>query len=273
MGLPAASWTVKGLALGLVAGVMSGLFGIGGGAVLVPLLVAVVGLAQHRAHATSLAAIILTAVSGALAFADEGAVLVVPGALIALGAVVGAVVGAAAMHRLSAARLRLAFALLLVAVAVQMLVGFAPSGGDEAVAVTAATVAGLVALGLVAGALSALMGVGGGVIMVPAMVVLFGISQHAAEGTSLLIIIPTALVGAARHARHGYTDWRLGLVVGVGGIVGARLGATVALALDAAVLQRLFGAFLLVTAVRMLVRLRSHATTPAPAQRTPAAKP
>ncbi|MDP9406077.1 MAG: TSUP family transporter, partial [Actinomycetota bacterium] len=78
MGLPAASGTVQGLAMGLAAGVMSGLFGIGGGAVLVPLLV-MAGLEQHRAHATSLAAIILTAVSGTLAFAGEDAVLVVPG--------------------------------------------------------------------------------------------------------------------------------------------------------------------------------------------------
>ncbi|MPZ72092.1 MAG: TSUP family transporter [Nitriliruptorales bacterium] len=243
--------TAKGVALGLLAGVMSGLFGIGGGAVLVPLLVLWLALPQHSAHATSLAAIILTAASGTLAFAREGSVNFGAGTGIAAGAIAGAYFGAALMHRLSPARLRQAFAVLMVVVALQMLIGFTPDDGVVTLG-GAGAVAGYVLYGVVAGGLSALIGVGGGVIMVPAMVLLFGFTQHVAEGTSLLIIIPTAVVGAVRHSRHGYTDWRLGLALGAGGIVGAIPGAAVALRLDAEVLQRLFAIFLLLTSAHLL---------------------
>lgn len=251
----------KGIALGLLAGVMSGLFGIGGGAVMVPLLVLWLYLPQHRAHATSLAAIILTAASGMARFAGDDAVDYAAGAGIAVGAIAGAYVGAALMHRLSAKHLRQAFAVLMIVVSIQMLIGYTPEGGVFALGGPAAVVAYLL-LGLLAGGLSALMGVGGGVILVPAMVVLFGFTQHTAEGTSLLIIIPTAIVGSIRHTRNGYTDWRLGLILGGGGIIGAWAGASVALTLDAELLQRLFAVFLLATAAHLLWSTRSPAADP-----------
>lgn len=242
---------IQGIAVGVTGGVMSGLFGIGGGTVLVPLLVLVIGLPQHRAHATSLAAIILTAGSGMARFAGDGAVNFGVGVAIAAGAIAGAFLGAAFMHRLSADRLRQGFAILLALVSLQMLLG--ASVAPAAVSTTGvAVVLGSLALGVVAGVLSALMGVGGGVIMVPAMVMLFGFTQHVAEGTSLLIIIPTALVGSIRHSRNGYTDWKIGLVLGIGGIAGAWLGAGVALGLDSELLQRLFAGFLLLTSFKLL---------------------
>lgn len=256
---------VRGLALGLIAGVMSGLFGIGGGAVLVPLLVLWVALGQHRAHATSLAAIILTASAGALRFAAGDAVAFLPGLGVAAGAVAGAFLGAGLMHRLSPLRLRLGFAILLLIVSVQMLTGWGAAENAAAAARVSGVAAavGFVALGLVAGVLSAVMGVGGGVIMVPAMVLLFGLDQHTAEGTSLLVIVPTAIAGSIRHTRNGYTDWGLGALVGVGGIAGALLGAEVALSLDGEVLRRLFAVFLLITAVRMLWSQRRPTSEPA----------
>ena len=242
---------IKGIVLGLGAGVMSGLFGIGGGAVMVPVLVLWMAFPQHRAHATSLAAIILTAASGMARFADGGAVHVGAGVGIAIGAIVGAFLGAGLMHRLSPARLRQVFAILQIGVSIQMLLGFTPEGGAFSLSPVEAVVA-YILLGLVTGVLSSTMGVGGGVIMVPAMVLLFGFTQHAAEGTSLLIMIPTAVVGSVRHARKGYTDWRMGLILGLGGIIGAWLGASVALGLESELLQRLFALFLLLSGLHLL---------------------
>ncbi|HEY8339309.1 MAG TPA: sulfite exporter TauE/SafE family protein [Egibacteraceae bacterium] len=254
--------TLVGIGLGLITGVTSGLFGIGGGAVLVPLLVLVLRMPQHRAHATSLAAIILTAAAGMIRFAGGSSVDFGAGAAIAAGAVLGAYAGAAIMHRLSAQRLRQAFAVLLAVVSIQLLVGGEVTQGTIVLS-GAAMVSGYVVLGLVAGVLSALMGVGGGVIMVPAMVLLFGFTQQLAEGTSLLIVIPTAVVGAVRHARNGYTDWAAGFTLGIGGIVGALVGASVALTLDATLLQRFFGAFLLLTALHLLWSARPRRYDPA----------
>jgi uncharacterized membrane protein YfcA len=242
------------LALGLAAGVMSGLFGVGGGVVLVPGLVLLLGLAQHTAHATSLAAIIVTAPAAAAGFVGEGAASWGAAGAIAIGAILGAYGGAALMHRISPARLRQAFAVLMLLAAARLVVSVPAIGGEGAPELSARVLAGLAVLGLAAGALSALMGVGGGVIMVPAMVLLLGFGQHVAEGTSLLVIVPTALVGAARHAKRGYTRWRLGLLVGAGGVLGGLLGAQIALALSAVWLQRLFAVLLAWTGLRLLRR-------------------
>lgn len=257
------AFVAKGVALGVVAGVMAGLFGIGGGAVMVPLLVLWLHQPQHRAHATSLAAIILTAAAGAVAFAREDSIAVDAGLGIAAGAIVGAFLGAAVMHRVSPTRLRQIFAVLIVLVAVQMLVGYTPDESVIALGGPVAAVAYLV-LGLVAGLLSSVMGVGGGVIMVPALVLLFGFSQHVAEGTSLLIIVPTAMVGAVRHSRRGYTDWGLGLALGSGGVFGAVAGSAVALRLQAEDLQRFFAVFLLLTGLHLLWSARPRHDPAAP---------
>jgi uncharacterized membrane protein YfcA len=252
------------LGLGLGAGLLAGLFGVGGGVVLVPGMVLLMRLPQHVAHATSLVAILVTAPFAVAGFALDGSVAYAAGVAVAVGAVVGAVAGAGLMHRLSPTRLRQGFAVLLLVVAVRMAFPIAAEQGAAVAADDPLALASFAALGLAAGVLSALMGVGGGVIMVPAFVLLFGLDQHTAEGTSLLVIIPTALMGAWRHARHDYTDWRLGLLIGAGGAVGGLLGAQAALALDPVVLQRLFAAFLVLTGLRMLRRSRPGQAESAP---------
>ena len=114
---------------------------------------------------------------------------------------------------------------------------------------------GLVVLGLVAGTIAAALGVGGGVIYVPALVVIFAFDQHVAQGTSLAVILPTAVVATAAHARLGNVQWRLALPIAIAGILGAFFGAWVALVyLEPDLLQRLFGIFLLITAGRMALR-------------------
>jgi uncharacterized protein len=241
----------RAVPLGVAVGVLSGLFGIGGGVLVVVGLVTF-GFAQHAAHATSLAAIILTSLAAVVPFALDGAVAVDAVLALALSAAIGAVIGAAIMHRLPERALRWIFAAFLVLTAVRMLAGIDTPAEDAHAALTAAELALCAGIGLGTGIVSAVLGVGGGIVMVPALVLVLGFSQHAAEGTSLAVVVPTALVGALRHGRSGYTDWRSGLEIGIGGIAGGVLGAVLALALDASVLQRLFGVFLLVMAGRLL---------------------
>jgi hypothetical protein len=112
-------------------------------------------------------------------------------------------------------------------------------------------IAGLIILGLIAGTIAAALGVGGGVIYVPALVVLFAFDQHIAQGTSLAIILPTAVVATIAHARLGNVRWRLAAPIALGGIAGAVLGAWVALGVDGELLRRFFGVFLLIVAARM----------------------
>lgn len=245
----------RALALGLLAGVMAGLFGVGGGIVLVPGLVLVAGLAQHQAHATSLAAIIVTAPAALLPFAMDGAVSWPAAAALAVGSLAGAIGGAEVMRRIPADRLRVAFGVFMLLMAVRLVL---PGGGGEdgVVSLTTLALAGLLVTGLATGLLSALLGVGGGVVMVPAMVLGFGFGQHLAEGTSLAVIIPTAIVGAWRHGRNGYTRWRAGLTVGAGGIAGGLLGGLLAQRLPADILQTAFAVLLITAGVRLVRRGR-----------------
>jgi uncharacterized membrane protein YfcA len=118
----------------------------------------------------------------------------------------------------------------------------------------------LLGIGLLAGLLAGLLGIGGGVVLVPAMVLLLGFVQHLAQGTSLLVVIPAATTGAWTHHRRGRWTWRDAAALAAGGVLGALLGSLFALALDDDVLRRLFAVLLLVIAVRMLfVRPRSRA--------------
>lgn len=109
------------MAVGLAAGIFSGLLGVGGGVIMVPLLVAVVGLSQHGAHATSLAAIVPIATVGAIAFALEGNTDLLVAGLLAAGSLVGAPIGAKVMAGTKAGALKFMFGILMVAVGAQLL--------------------------------------------------------------------------------------------------------------------------------------------------------
>ncbi len=114
------SSTASLLAIGFIAGIGSGLFGIGGGIVMVPLLVFVAGLDQHHAHATSLTAAIFLGIAGGLTYALEGDVDLGAGALLAAGAIAGAPIGARLMAHTPEASLKVAFGVLLVILAIAL---------------------------------------------------------------------------------------------------------------------------------------------------------
>lgn len=115
-------------------------------------------------------------------------------------------------------------------------------------------VAGFIGLGLVAAAFAASMGIGGGIIFVPTLVVIFGFDQHLAQGTSLAVVFPTVIVATIAHARLKNVEWRLSIPIGLAGVVGALVGSRIALQLDADLLRRMFGTFLALLAVRMMWR-------------------
>jgi uncharacterized protein len=110
----------------------------------------------------------------------------------------------------------------------------------------------LVAFGVVTGAASGLLGVGGGTLMVPFLTLAAGFSQHAAEATSLLVVLPTAIVGSIVLHRRGVGDLGLALRFGALGAGGGVLGALLALALPGHVLKLVFACFLLLVSVRIV---------------------
>jgi uncharacterized membrane protein YfcA len=116
-----------------------------------------------------------------------------------------------------------------------------------------------VALGLVAGVLAGMFGVGGGILFVPTLVAL-GLDHHDATGTSLLAIVPTVLVGTWRQSRYDNVRWRAAIVIGVAAAVAAQGGVALAEALSDATLRRLFAGLLVLVAVQIAWRARRPET-------------
>jgi uncharacterized membrane protein YfcA len=109
----------------------------------------------------------------------------------------------------------------------------------------------LVSFGVVVGVASGLLGVGGGTLVVPFLTLAMGLSQHAAEATSLLVVLPTAVAGSLALSRRGVGDLKLALRFGVVGAFGSVLGALLALALPAATLRIVFAVFVGLVGVRL----------------------
>jgi uncharacterized protein len=116
-----------------------------------------------------------------------------------------------------------------------------------------ADIAIVLALGLAAGILGGFIGVGGGVLIVPVLVLALGFDQHLAVGTSLgALLPPVGILGAYEYYRRGHLNVTYALLLGLGLLIGAYIGAVYAVKLPASTLRRIFGVFLLLTSIRML---------------------
>lgn len=108
-------------------------------------------------------------------------------------------------------------------------------------------------IGAVGGSVAGLLGVGGGVLLVPMMVGLLGMTQHDAHGTSLAVVMVIAIFAATSYAIFGSVNWTLVAIIGSGSVVGGLLGARLMARVPGRLLQRLFGVLLLLLAVRFLI--------------------
>jgi uncharacterized membrane protein YfcA len=217
--------------IGVMAGIFGGLVGLGGGVIMIPLMVWGFGFNQHQAHGTSLMALIFTGISGAVTYSLKGSVDVMAAILLAATAIFTARFGALYANALPEWKLKRAFGIFIIGVSLLLLskpyahhaawLSHPVAGWGKVLA--------LLASGAVAGFLSGMMGVGGGSIMVPALVILVGLTQHSAQGSSLLAMVPAGAVGAYTHFRLGnvVTGVLLGLIPGI--LLGTFLGANLRL--------------------------------------------
>jgi len=111
-----------------------------------------------------------------------------------------------------------------------------------------------IGLGLLAGILAGLFGVGGGILFVPTLTLGLGLTQLHAEASSLLAIIPTVVAGTWRQQRYGNVRWRAAIVIGLAAVGGVEAGVALAESLPEGVLERLFGALMLVVAAQVAWR-------------------
>jgi uncharacterized membrane protein YfcA len=248
--------------VGLAGGLLSGIVGGGGGAVMVPMMTGLMRMPQHTAHGTSLVIIAFTALAAAIAYTVTNTLDWVLILILLAGSNAGVYFGARASHRISPADLRQIFALFLIFVAIRLLL-FRVSDPLVAADGVAYVLTGAV-IGLCGGVASGALGVGGGAIFVPAMVLLLGVDQHEAQGISLWVIVVSASVGALTHRRLGSVDGRAAAWIVPAAIPAGVAGALIAEQLNTNQLQNVFSALLIVLGTQIIWSARRQRRTTRP---------
>eukprot|EP01063_Lacrimia_lanifica_P002968 TRINITY_DN11602_c0_g1_i1.p1 TRINITY_DN11602_c0_g1~~TRINITY_DN11602_c0_g1_i1.p1 ORF type:complete len:262 (+),score=59.94 TRINITY_DN11602_c0_g1_i1:92-877(+) len=237
----------QALGIGSAAGFAGSLIGLGGGFVAIPMMTGMLKMTQHQAHGTSLAAVSMTGAAGSASLAMHGCVDWQAALAISLGGMFTAPLGARAAALMSPSHLRLAFGGLQISMG--CLIFFKKEidawrqtlrqGASSAVPPEAK----MAAAGCISGFFAGLMGVGGGMIIVPAVQYALDSSHHTALGTSLASMVIPALSGSMTHYRHGNLLLAVAVPLGAGTALGSCVGGQVAPHVDEEYLRWLFSAF------------------------------
>ncbi|NJN85712.1 MAG: sulfite exporter TauE/SafE family protein [Leptolyngbyaceae cyanobacterium SL_7_1] len=243
--------------VGIVTGTLSGLLGIGGGLLMVPVLT-FFEIPLVQATATSLIGVFLSAVSGSIRNFLAKELNWRVSLLLAAFGILTAQVGAWLGDRLPDAGLSLAFAaLLLLTIYLMGLRQQLKQQRDQPemkLMVSQANFLAIVGIGLSAGLLSGLFGVGGGIVMVPLQMLFLREPVKSAVRTSLGAIVPIATSGLVQHAVNDNVLWIPGLCLGLGGILGAQMGSRLLPTLPDRAVNQLFRFFLVAFAIYMVIR-------------------
>jgi uncharacterized membrane protein YfcA len=234
-----------GVLIGGTAGLLSGLFGVGGGIVMTPGIQVLLGTQPLVALATPLPVIVPTALTGAVTYGRAGEVDLRSAAWMTAAGLGGSAAGAALTELVDPHLLLVATAALLAWQAVGVLRG----GGPRRSVQRPAGPLPLLAIGLAAGLVSGLLGIGGGLIIVPLLAGWAGMPLKRVLGTSLATIVVLVVPGTVVHAALGNIDWVICLALVAGAVPGAHIGAHLALGARERTLRILVGSFLLLISV------------------------
>lgn len=242
--------------VGLAAGVLAGLFGIGGGTIIVPALALWLLMPQKLAAGTSVAAILPTAIIGAISYAAQGNVNWTIAICLAAGMIVGAQLGSYLLAKVPVAALQWGFMAFLAVVIVSL--WFVVPQRDQETSVDLLIGSLLVLTGVITGILSGLLGVGGGVVVVPVLMFFFGSNDLIAKGSSLVMMIPGSISGTLGNLRRQNVDLRAALYVGLAASVTVPFSSLLAAAIEPFWGNVAFSVYLALILTQMLVRkLRS----------------
>lgn len=253
--------------VGVLIGIASGLLGIGGGTVMVPIFRLAFGMSATMSTATSLFAIIPTSISGAISHAKGKTCIPALGIAAGLGGACTSPIGVWLAQLSPDWLVMLAAALIIGYSAINMFKKAfkVPRAGQPAAGVDAAAPSADdsslsrkqllqgAAIGLVAGLASGYVGVGGGFIMVPLMLSIIGIPMRKASGTSLIAVMILAIPGVIEQGIIGNINYLAGIAIVIGTIPGAVIGARLVTKVPERMLRLLFGCFLIVAAVMLVL--------------------
>lgn len=248
--------------LGIAAGVLSGLFGIGGGIVMVPALLVFFGMDILDANATSLAAMLLpVGMLGVMAYYKAGLIQVRDSLIIAAGLFLGSFAGGELAMLIPENLLSKCYAVILIYLAIHYLdvpAHFKSKTTDQAVVkpgLLNKSVWAFLLVGVAAGVFAGLFGKGGGIVIVPMLIAFFRYEPKQAAATSLAALqLPVGLPSVLIYAQNGHLQLVLAAFIAFGILIGALLGSRLGVKLSASVFKKIFGVFLLFVAIFMVCK-------------------
>ena len=248
------SWALP-ILVGLAAGLISGSFGVGGGIIIIPGLVVFLQFTQRLSHGTSLLAILPIAAAALVGFIFHDSIDVVYGLFLGLGSIFGALLGTKLLGSISNIWLARIFSAVLFVAAARLFVEIPVESQELSLSPPTAMV--LVVIGVFIGVMAGLLGIGGGLVLIPILMIFFGTAAPVAKGTSLLVTLIAGTTGTWRNYRNANIDIPVALKIGLAGVPTALIGSQLAMVMSDRVSNVLFALLLLVSAARLLHSART----------------
>ncbi|MGM3176105.1 sulfite exporter TauE/SafE family protein [Dickeya lacustris] len=240
------------LVLGMGLGICGGMLGIGGGLIAIPVMGMLLGMNQHMAQGTALVMITPNVLIGFWRYRQRNHIDTRMMLKLCAFATVSAYLAAHVASAIQVNNLQTAFALFLLALAVYYIWQWINSKRSRKPAVVLSP-RYLPVLGVASGFMSGIFTVGGGLVVVPALVTLFGFTQTQAQGMALALVVPGALAALASYAQAGNVDWATGVPLAIGGILSVSWGVALAHKLPVIALRLTFCLVLVGVALVMLL--------------------
>jgi uncharacterized protein len=238
--------------VGLGAGTLGSMLGVGGGIIMVPALT-FLNLPPAQAASTSLIAVMSTSVSSTIEYSRQKRIDYALGLEMAASAIPGAVLGAILSGYLEEDSFKLYFGILLILTGLYISYKNSVLRDNRAKKRSTSLQAAVFAASFGAGMISSLFGVGGGIIFVPAMLLVLGLTMHRAAPTSQLTLMMTAIAGVFTHSVLGHPDYLQAFALSAGAFVGAQIGARLSRITKEVLLQRLLGIILMAVAITFIL--------------------
>jgi hypothetical protein len=251
------------IVFGFFIGIIASMTGIGGGIFIVPILTVLYGFVVNSATGTSLTSIIFTAIASTLNYAKQKRIYYLTGLVLIITTAPGAYMGAWLATIMEERLLGLVFGVFLILVAIRMIVSTLRKRGQEKTLTVKSememlrsgkTVVVGAGLSFFGGVASGLLGIGGGTLVVPILMVAMSMPIHYATATSMFAMIFTSLSGVAKYTQAGLIDFQVALLLAAGTVFGAQVGAYTSKKISGRNLGLVFGVVLAIAGLKMITQ-------------------
>ena len=238
----------KHMIIGVLSGFLNGLFGSGGGSLFVPAAEKFINLEEKKAHATAIALILPLTILSAFIYIPKTEVPWKMVIFLIAGGLLGGYTGAILLNRLSGKVIHIVFGIFMLIAAYSVIKrGFSPqtsTGYTQGIFdLSGILILWVIFTGFISGIISG-MGIGGGTILIPALLIFFSLSQKQSQAVNLIYFIPTAIIAIFKHKKNNQIEKTILKPIIITGLIGSAIGSLIALNTENNVLKIMFGFFL-----------------------------